>query len=279
MRSPPLLIGLDAHRRRRDGIPRERYSSDYFLSDRCEGFEVFQERRGISWVKERFLERIDPKPGERLLEIGCGRGELLLACAGRGARAVGLDYARDAVRLSQATCGEAAKVLQADATSLPFAERSFDKVFLGDVLEHLTLEQAHAMLREAHRVLRPGGRLVLHTSPNVLFIRLVFPWVMAGLVAVGRLRLVRLLADQYRVIREFHVREYSHGRLRRLLRASPFAAVEVELSSDVLRAGQSRYTASLAGNALVRKLAALAGRQPLVRILSNDLWASARRES
>ena len=273
------MIGVDAYRRRREGIPRERYSRDYYLSDRCEGFEQFREQGALSWVKERFLERIDPRAGETVLEIGSGRGELLRACAARGAATAGIDYAADAARLTRATCAPETSVAQADATALPFAGASFDKVFLGDVLEHLTLAQAGRMLEEAHRVLRPGGTLVLHTSPNLLFIRLVFPWVLVAMLVTGRVALLRLLIDQYRVIREFHVREYSRGRLRRLLRTSPFGGATVELSRDVLRAGQSRYTASLAANPLIRGVAALGAREPFVALLSNDLWAVARRAS
>ena len=268
---------LDLWKRRWQGIPAERYTRDYFLSDRCEGYREFRADQALSHVKERLMSRIAPALAERILEIGCGRGEVLLACANVGARAVGIDYAREAAQLSHETCGARAGVLQADATSLPFRDGAFHKVFLGDVLEHLTLAQAETMIREAHRVLDRGGRLIVHTSPNVLFIRLVFPWVVLGLAAIGRFRLVRLLLDQYRTIREFHVREYSAGRLERLFSTSPFGPARVECDPDVLRGGKSRYTESLAASPWVRAAARLASREPLVRLLSNDLWAEAEK--
>ena len=228
-------------------------------------------------MKQRLLERISPRQGERVLELGCGRGEVLLACARRGARAVGIDYSRAAARLSRDTCGKQAAVTQADVTALPLRGCSFDKVFLGDVLEHLTCAQAEHMMDEAHRVLRPGGSLVLHTSPNVLFIRLVFPWVLLGLVLTGRLRLLAMLVSQYRTIREFHVREYSRGRLARLLHHSRFGPPRVDCDPDLLRGGQSRYTESLAESPLVRRLASWASHEPWVRLFSNDLWAEASK--
>jgi ubiquinone/menaquinone biosynthesis C-methylase UbiE len=228
-------------------------------------------------VKSRLLSRIAPQPGERVLEIGCGRGEVLRACAERRAVAAGVDYSREAVRLSQETCAGRAWVIQADAAALPLRGGAFRKVFLGDVLEHLTLPQAERMIAEAYRVLEPGGRLFVHTSPNVLFIRLVFPWVLIGLAAIGRWRLVGLLVDQYRTIREFHVREYSAGRLRRLLRRSSFARTWVECDPDVLRGGQSRYTESLAASPWIRTVASFCAREPWVRLVSNDLWAEAEK--
>jgi ubiquinone/menaquinone biosynthesis C-methylase UbiE len=268
---------LSLYRRRRQGIPRQQYTRDYFLSDRCEGFREFRAERGLSHVKSRLVSRIEPQPGERLLELGCGRGEVLRCCAERGAIAVGLDYSREAVRLSRETCAGKGLLVQADATALPFRRCTFRKVFLGDVLEHLTRAQAERMIGEAHRVLEPEGRLIVHTSPNVLFVRLVFPWALIALAAIGRWRLVGLLIDQYRTIREFHVREYSAGRLRRLLRGSAFARTRVECDPDVLRGGKSRYTESLAASAWVRGAAHLVAREPWVRLVSNDLWAEAEK--
>jgi ubiquinone/menaquinone biosynthesis C-methylase UbiE len=261
--------------RRTVGIPRQQYDRSYFLSDRCEGFREFVADRGVSHVKERLLTKVAPQAGEQILELGAGRGEVLLACARKGARAVGIDYSRDAVSLARETCGAEAEVFQADAAILPFRNGLFDKVLLGDVLEHLTARQAAAMIGEVHRVLASGGRLVLHTSPNVLFIRLVFPWLLLGLASTGRWRMLRLFWEQYRTIREFHVREYSAGRLRRLFRGSPFARVGVECDPDLLRGGRSRYTESFAASPLIRRFAELASREPLRRLFSNDLWVIA----
>jgi ubiquinone/menaquinone biosynthesis C-methylase UbiE len=265
------------YRRRQQGIPHQQYTREYFLSDRCEGFREFRTDKALSYVKERLLARISPAAGERILELGCGRGEVLRACAERGAIAVGIDYSREAVRLTRDTCGERARMLQADVAALPFKSAIFRKVFLGDVLEHLTRAQAESMMREAHRVLEPSGRAIVHTSPNVLFVRLVFPWILLGLLLSGRWQLLGLLLAQYKTIREFHVREYSAGRLRRLLRRSPFDRLRVECDPDVLRGGKSRYTESLATNRWVQIAAHLTSREPWVRLFSNDLWAEARK--
>jgi ubiquinone/menaquinone biosynthesis C-methylase UbiE len=266
-------------KRRTEGIPREHYSRDYYLSACCEGFDEFRQGHGVSPLKERLLAKVDVAVGERVLELGCGRGEALRACAERGARAVGIDYSRDAVELSRDTCDGRATVVQADATELPFRARTFRKIFLGDVLEHLTAQQAERMLVEAERVIGEDGILVVHTSPNVLFIRLVFPWVLLALLLTARLELLRLFVEQYRVIRQLHVREYSAGRLRRLFRRSRFERVRIECDADVLRGGKSRYTEKLASNPAIRAIAALVAKEPLVRLFSNDLWVVARKRA
>src|SRR5688500_20400679 len=66
-------------------LPSEIYDRDYFLSDRCEGYDRFAEDRGLSPLKRKELELLDVRSGQSVLDAGCGRGEVLLACAERGA--------------------------------------------------------------------------------------------------------------------------------------------------------------------------------------------------
>ena len=131
------------------------------------------------------------------------------------------------------------------------------------------------MLSEVYRVLEPGGQLLLHTSPNVYFMHGVLPALIPLFAILGRRSLARTLLRQYRASWEYHAREYTEGRLRRLFRASRFDRVEVRADRDVLRGGRSDYTASLHSSPLVRAVAAVAARPPLIWIFGNDLWAVA----
>ena len=83
---------------------------------------------------------------------------------------------------------------------------------------------------------------------------------------------------QYRASWEYHAREYTDGRLRRLFRESLFDHVTVQVDRDVLRGGRSDYTASLQSSAWVRRVAALASRPPLLWIFGNDLWVVADKK-
>ena len=112
------------------------------------------------------------KPGSRLLEIGCGAGNLLLQASVRGSHPVALDLAMQALtfvrsRLREASLGSEAphdfSCLQSIGESLPLASDSFDCILLSEVIEHLEVPQIS--IREATRVLRPGGRLLV-TTPN-----------------------------------------------------------------------------------------------------------------
>lgn len=103
------------------------------------------------------LPLLDPQPGERVLDLGCGTGRHLTALERSGARAVGADYSLGMLRTARRTV-PGARLLCADLQApFPMPDRCVDAELCALVGEHLT--HLGRTLREAHRVLRPGGRL------------------------------------------------------------------------------------------------------------------------
>jgi SAM-dependent methyltransferase len=105
-------------------------------------------------------------PGTRLLDLGCGAGRHAFEALRRGAHVVALD--RDPGELEPVTAmfaamreaGEAppgarARAVAGDATAMPFADASFDRVIAAEVLEHIPGDQR--AISEITRVLAPGG--------------------------------------------------------------------------------------------------------------------------
>jgi len=164
-------------------IPAERYSRLYYLHH-CGGHEAFQRSKGEELdVRLRIvlhLARISP--GMCILDVGCGRGELVLHGAKVGASVWGMDYAWEALRISKgilrgpagATRGRTG-LLQGNAVRLPFKDKVFHRVLLSDLLEHLTREEMDETILEVHRVLRDDGRIVFHTFPNRWFYDVYYP--------------------------------------------------------------------------------------------------------
>lgn len=103
------------------------------------------------------------EPVGDLLDIGCGRGDLLKLLSSRANRAVGVDTdagARDAARNELLLAGLSnCSLRNADMYRLPFADNDFDTIILDDVLAGA--KRPVAALREAARLLRHGGRLLL----------------------------------------------------------------------------------------------------------------------
>lgn len=113
-------------------------------------------------------DRLDLRPGDRLLDLGAGFGRHAFEAARHGARVVALDYAGDelvSVRNTFAAMYDAGEVpadrfqgvLRGDATKLPFADASFDHVIVSEVLEHI--QHDVAAIAEITRILAPGGTL------------------------------------------------------------------------------------------------------------------------
>jgi SAM-dependent methyltransferase len=108
------------------------------------------------------LERLRVRPGERLLDAGCGEGRHCFGALERGAHVVGLDLDRasllkaaGALRFRAAELGRVGAMLQGNAFALPFRDATFDKVICSEVMEHV--HDFTGAARELARVLRPGG--------------------------------------------------------------------------------------------------------------------------
>ena len=109
---------------------------------------------------DTWIRSLQAVPGGRLLDVGCGSGEWLLAMQALGWTVDGVDFDMEAVRAARergvdAFCG--------DLEARGFPEASFDAVTLNHVLEHVPDPQR--TLTECHRILKPGGKLVIST-PN-----------------------------------------------------------------------------------------------------------------
>lgn len=110
--------------------------------------------------KARLLDQLDPRPGQRILDLACGTGTLARAIAERepAAEVVGVDG--DAEMLERARVkAPGVRFDEAMAQQLPYQDASFDAVVTSLFLHHLTRGQKLEALIEVGRVLRPGGEL------------------------------------------------------------------------------------------------------------------------
>jgi ubiquinone/menaquinone biosynthesis methyltransferase len=196
-----------------------------------------QDRR---W-KARLIALAALKPGDRVLDLACGTGDLAVAAAARSRTVVGLDVTHRMLQLAAARCGAGNSgagsrgadlsgsrvcLVTGDMLALPFGDARFDVVTTGYGLRNVPdLRQA---IQEIRRVLSPGGRLLSldFNRPEHPLVRAAY---LAYLTAVGSTLGAVLHGDPdtYRYIPE-SIRQYPGAQgVARLLEAESFEAVRV----------------------------------------------------
>ena len=125
-----------------------------------------------AWWQKAFTDGADPeyeeqvlplvehylKGARRVLDVGCGEGQVTRRVAGVGAVAVGIDPASSQIRVALER-GGAAGFVRARAEQLPCLSAAFDGVVLCMALEHM--DPFESAIHEIARVLTPGGRFLL----------------------------------------------------------------------------------------------------------------------
>jgi SAM-dependent methyltransferase len=133
-------------------------------------YDAFVRGEGSRWTRstgELIRELLGSGPG-RCLDLGCGTGVFVPLLAGLGWTVVGVDLSEDQLRVARERVGGVAEALvQADAQSLPFEDRSFDAVTAA--LVYTDVDRYDLALLEVARVLRPGARLV-HVGTHPCFV-------------------------------------------------------------------------------------------------------------
>ena len=156
------------------------YTREYYF-EICGGHKEFED----DGIAQRLLKAIDYariEPGIRVLDIGCGRGELARDCFGQGCEVWAIDYSLDALNQAKQRIMHPGKTSHSDwlylyqmnSTSLTLPDDTFNRVFMIDIVEQLYLRELNTTIREAKRGLRPGERLVIHTETNIWLIEQIY---------------------------------------------------------------------------------------------------------
>jgi SAM-dependent methyltransferase len=129
-------------------------------------YDPFHKLFGFESYHRLLVEQAAIQPANRVLEIGCGTGNLLILTKQlhSDADVVGLDPDSKALARARRKARRESLSIELDhgfAQALPYPDASFDRVLSAFMFHHLELDQKRQALREARRVLRPGGSLHL----------------------------------------------------------------------------------------------------------------------
>jgi cyclopropane fatty-acyl-phospholipid synthase-like methyltransferase len=237
-------------------LPSTLYTEEYFLTA-CEGYDEFTASEG-EHLSRRLRDAFavaDVQPGMRVLDVGCGRGEILRHCMKLGIEAYGIDYAEVATQMTRRVVEaerqvmglerDTAVVFRSDAKHLPFPTSYFDRVLMYDVVEHLHPWELHQAMVDVRRVMKANGRFIIHTAPNRWYDTYAYPWVR---------RVRTLLGDGHNypqdpraitpVNQEVHVNEQDILSMRRALKQAGFKG-KIWLDSPPQNRNESSVMAGL----------------------------------
>ncbi len=116
-----------------------------------------QKHSFVTKYGEDLLSLLDAKPGERILDVGCGSGHLTKLIADAGAEVTGLDSSQEMITTARAAY-PAISFLVADASDFSFTE-PFNAIFSNAALHWV--ERAEEAIICMSQVLKPGGRFVI----------------------------------------------------------------------------------------------------------------------
>jgi ubiquinone/menaquinone biosynthesis C-methylase UbiE len=117
------------------------------------------------WQRRVIMLTSHIEGGMRVLEIGCGTGELTKMLQNKNSRIISIDVSFDLIRIAKTkVISDKITFLLQDACNLGFVANSFNTIIGSSVLHHLEVDRA---LKEFYRVLKSGGSIFL-TEPNML---------------------------------------------------------------------------------------------------------------
>ena len=255
-------------------VPPSLYDDDYYRR-RCAGADTWEASDGkeIHGLYLGMVQKSGIRPGDVVVDLGTGRGEFLVAAIQNGAaRAIGVEYSEDALRLARQTIevhsvSSRAEAVRADMRRVPVPDKSADLVTMLDVVEHLTPDELSRALAEAFRMLKPGGRLFAHTFPTRTLYDVTYR--IQRLLIPGRRK--RWPANpRLEIELTMHVNEQTLRGLRRAVLTAGFQPARVT-------AGEMVYT-DFVPDANARRLYGRLVRIPGVRrMAAADLWVDATR--
>ncbi|NQV08924.1 methyltransferase domain-containing protein [Candidatus Woesearchaeota archaeon] len=155
--------------------PRLQYYDNKYFMFASGGADLWRTHKGrkIDLKTQTVLNIMNIQKNEKVLDIGCGRGELSYQCIKKRGKVTAIDFSKKALEFAEITFKNLSEygkkyleVHEMDARLLKFPDNTFDVVVMADIAEHMKKYELIISLQQIRKVLKPTGRLIIHTLPN-----------------------------------------------------------------------------------------------------------------
>jgi cyclopropane fatty-acyl-phospholipid synthase-like methyltransferase len=212
---------------------RHLYTETYFMESATghDEFKVFEGK--FEQLIDKFqmvINLLNLRKSDRLLDIGCGRGELVIYHSLNGGEATGVDFSDEAIKLAR----EKAIGLKADCIFLICSfenineEVRFDRIVSIDFIEHISVVEGKAFFKKCYNLLKNEGRLIIYTYPNTIRRRYGYKLIrMFSLIKRNPLpeKEPDTISDHYK---QYHLNEQNYFSLIKSARDAGFGKVKVQ---------------------------------------------------
>ena len=269
------------------GVDPEVYDKKYFESS--DGAHYFAKEK----TAPKFIYAINISgltDGDSVLDIGCGRGDLMIALAHEGANVTGIDYSKDALEIAKKAIDkqptelkEKIRTKHSNAACLDFPDTTFDFIFMTDLVEHLYPKELKKCFEECRRILKTDGKLIIHTAPNRWYGDFGYPyWEQPLNKFINRLFRQNLLTRPIRteIDIKVHVNEQTFYSLKKCFKQTGFNSKVWMGSEYVVPAKKTSLGMQLLeiSRQIVCHAYPLSLFNPFNLLFCNDIWAIANKK-
>ncbi len=212
---------------------RHLYTESYFMEN-ATGHDEFKSFDGkFEHLIDKFrmiIQYLNLRKSDSLLDIGCGRGELIIYHALNGGEATGVDFSDEAIKLARSKADELKAKCNFQISSFENINEAikYNRIISIDFIEHIAVDEGKAFFKKCYNLLNPGGRLLVYTFPNTIRRRYGYMMIRTLSILKGKplpKKEPDTISDHYK---QYHLNEQSYFTLRKSAVNAGFTKVRVQ---------------------------------------------------